>query len=89
MAYKLTGIQGQSVSTKQEAIDIFSQITGEQNTLVLIISEKVSSMISSQIITWQKEGKFPLIVEVPGLNGHEENRKTLTDAIREAIGVQV
>jgi len=28
-------------------------------------------------------------VEIPGIEGHLKGRKTLTDAIREAIGIQV
>jgi len=33
--------------------------------------------------------EYPLIVEIPGLHGHLPGRKTLTDSIREAIGIRV
>ena len=38
---------------------------------------------------WQFGGAYPLVVEVPGIEGHLENRRSLVDAIREAVGVHV
>ena len=46
-------------------------------------------MISDEVRAWQMKGKSPLIVEVPPLSGHIPGRKTLEDAIREAVGIQV
>ena len=56
---------------------------------VLILTEGAASTIEEEEIAWQKTGKFPLIVEIPGLEGHVAGKKSLTDAIREAIGVQI
>ena len=46
-------------------------------------------MISNEVQSWQMKAKAPLIVEIPGLNGHAKGRKTLTDSIREAVGINV
>ena len=46
-------------------------------------------MISTEVQSWQMKAKAPLIVEIPGLNGHAKGRKTLTDSIREAVGINV
>lgn len=56
---------------------------------VLILSEDVSVMIEDEVLAWQKAAKYPLIVEIPPLSGHLEGKKTLTDAIREAVGISV
>ena len=45
--------------------------------------------IEQEEIEWLKKGKYPLVVEVPGLNGHLKSKKSLSDAIREAVGVEV
>ena len=34
-------------------------------------------------------GKFPLIVERPGISGKRAGKKSLTDSIREAVGIRV
>jgi V/A-type H+-transporting ATPase subunit F len=36
-----------------------------------------------------KGSQYPLIVEIPGIHGHMEGKKSLTDAIREAVGISV
>lgn len=56
---------------------------------VLILTEDVSLLLEDEILKWQMGGKFPLIVEIPCLQGNIEGKKTLTDSIREAIGIQV
>lgn len=100
LAFGLVGVQGDIAVNRSEALDSFMRNTGristtagvpsvEERPKVLILTEKVSDMLQSEVVEWQKKGDYPLIVEIPGLDGHLEGRKTMTDAIREAIGVHV
>ena len=56
---------------------------------VLILSEEVADSLGSELADWQISGKYPLVVEIPGLQGRLAGRKTLVDTIRQAIGVRV
>ena len=101
LGFMLSGVKGQAVSNRQEALDAFNRVTkhgiedssarkaSQSIPAVLILTEDVSDMISKEVLDWQMTGKPPLIVEVPGLHGHIEGRRTLTDAIREAVGIQI
>lgn len=98
LAFKLTGVEGTIAENRSEVLDAFNRVTGKGGTAnvptgeiprVLILTEQAASQIEEEEVQWQKTGKFPLIVEIPGLNGHVEGKKTLSDAIREAIGVNV
>ncbi len=99
LGFMLVGVSGTAVSNREEALDAFLDVTGQSNKLnriaaasrpkVLILTEDVSDMLSHEVESHQMTGKAPLIVEIPGLNGHIEGRKTLTEAIREAVGIQV
>lgn len=99
LGFMLAGVKGQAASNRQEALQAFQLMTGQSTSAgapvgvdrpkVLILTEDVADMLSSEVRSWQMEGKAPLIVEIPGLEGHIEGRKTLTDAIREAVGIQV
>ena len=46
-------------------------------------------MIPQEVMDWQLSGEYPLIVETPGIDGHIENRVSLIDSIREAVGLHV
>ena len=98
LAFKMTGIDGTVADTREQVLDAFNRFTGkggvagvpvEQLPRVLILTEEAAALIEQEEIEWQKTGKFPLIVEVPGLNGHLKGKKTLSDAIKEAVGVEV
>ncbi len=98
LAFRLTGIQGTVAENRNDVLDAFNRVTGkggdiaapvEQVPKVLILTEATAEMIEDEEISWQKTGKYPLIVEIPCLNGHVQGKKSLTDAIREAVGVQV
>ncbi len=101
LGFSLVGVPGTVVNSRDESLAAFNRATGQGNTLsgstpvpeerarVLILTEQVSAMIEGEVRNWQMGGEYPLIVEVPGLQGHMSGRKTLTDAIREAIGIHV
>ena len=98
LAFRMTGIEGTIAETREQVLEAFNRVTGKggvanvpggQIPRVLILTEEAASLIEAEEIEWQKTGKFPLIVEVPGLNGHVAGKKTLSEAIREAVGVNV
>ena len=98
LAFKMTGIDGVIADTREQVLEAFNRVTGKGGVAsvpsdeiprVLILTEEAASLIEDEEIQWQKTGKFPLIVEVPGLNGHMKGKKSLSDAIREAVGVNV
>ena len=98
LAFRLVGVAGAIAETRQEVLESFYRVTGKGGAAsvpvdeiphVLILTENAATLIQEEELDWQKTGQYPLIVEVPGLNGHLDGRRTLTDAIGEAIGVKV
>lgn len=101
LGFALIGVPGTVARTREEALDAFNRVTGrgnilaggtpvtEERTKVLILTESISDILALEVRDWQMSGEYPLIVEIPGLQGHLSGRKTLTDAIREAIGIHV
>ncbi len=101
LGFSLVGVQGTVVNSRDEALAAFNRATGqvttdsestpvpEERAKVLILTEEVTAMLEQEVRDWQMAGGYPLVVEVPGLHGHMSGRKTLTDAIREAIGIHV
>ncbi|MDR2143791.1 MAG: ATPase V [Treponema sp.] len=56
---------------------------------VLIVTEEVADWLGKALTDWQLQGRYPLVVEIPGLPGRLPGRKTLVDSIREAVGIHV
>ncbi len=100
LAFGLTGIQGKVAANRNEALKAFKEVTTGASSLtgvptiaekpgVLIVTEDVSSWLEDELSEWQLKGNYPLIVEIPGLHGHLEGRKSLTDRIRESVGINI
>lgn len=95
LAFKLTGIEGTVAETRTEVLEAFNRFTKQsdlpedQKPRILILTEDAAVLIEKEEYEWQKTGKYPLVVEVPGLNGHAEGRKSLSEAIRQAVGISV
>jgi V/A-type H+-transporting ATPase subunit F len=100
-AFRFVGIDGAAVLNAEEARPVFLKITqGWDATAgavlpvapdcrVLILTEEVADWLGNDLTLWQLSGRYPLVVEMPGLMGKLEGRKTLVDSIREAIGIHV
>jgi V/A-type H+-transporting ATPase subunit F len=56
---------------------------------VLILTEEAADWLGEDLTKWQMSGRYPLVVEIPGVMGRLSGRKTLVDAIREAVGIRV
>jgi len=64
-------------------------LTQLNNCQVLIMTEETADWLGDLIVDWQLSGSYPLLVEIPGISGRLEGRKTLVESIREAIGIHV
>jgi vacuolar-type H+-ATPase subunit F/Vma7 len=89
LGFRFVGVPGVAVTSREEALEAFSKATGSADGLILILTEQVSAMIDREVMSHQMSGSYPLIVEIPGIQGHLENRKSLVDSIREAVGIHV
>jgi len=103
-AFRFIGIDGMTVKDADEAVSVFRFITEgreaagldlpdsfpcAENCQVLILTEETADWLGNYMIEWQLSGFYPLLVEIPGIAGRLKGRKTLVDAIREAIGIRV
>ena len=104
-AFRLIGIGGIAVKDAEEAVAVFRHITEGINAAsdielpssvpnanscqILIMTEETADWLGEHMINWQLSGHYPLLVEIPGIAGRLPGRKTLVDAIREAIGIHV
>ncbi len=89
IGFGFAGVPGTTVRSPEEARAAFHAVTSGGSARILILTEQVSAMIAREVTDWQYAGSYPLIVEIPGLEGHREHRTSLIDSIRDAVGLHV
>jgi len=104
-AFRFIGIEGIAVKDSGEAVAVFRKLTegwnetagivlpdslpSAESCYVLIVTEETADWLGDYMVNWQLSGRYPLLVEIPGIGGRLEGRKTLVDSIREAIGIHI
>ena len=89
IGFRFVGVPGTAAGTAEEAREAFRSVTQRGEARVLVITEEVAAMIPREVLDWQMGGRYPLIVEIPGIGGHLEGRTSLIDSIRDAVGIHV
>ena len=89
IGFDVVGIQGRTVATREEALSGFRDAVKLPDLKALIMTEEAASLIEDEITAWNLAGGFPLLVEIPGLHGRMEGKKSLMQSIREAVGISV
>jgi len=89
IAFRFVGVPGTVARAPEETLQAFLEVTRRGEAKVLVLTEEAAAMISREVLEWQMSGRYPLIVEIPGIGGHLEGRTSLIDSIREAVGIHV
>ena len=89
LGFRFAGIAGTVVRTAEETQQAFQSVTTAGKARVLILTEQASAMIEREVMDWQLGGAYPLIVEIPGMEGHRSDSTSLIDSIRDAVGLHV
>jgi len=87
--FRLAGVEGQVVSTDQEAEEALRRVTQRSDIGVVVINDVVAAGIWEQVDAVRLECERPLLVEIPGPHGPLEGRKTLRQLVHEAIGIRI
>ncbi len=89
IGFRFVGVPGSIARTTEEAREAFASATEGGTARVLVLTEQVAALIPQEVMDWQMNGSYPLIVEIPGIQGHLINRRSLIDSIRDAVGIHV
>ena len=87
--FKLAGIDGRIASSAYEAQEALEVAVCRQGIKIIIMTEKIASLIRERIDTYVYEMEFPLIIEIPDASGPLDGRKGIEQIIKEAIGISI
>ncbi len=86
---RLSGIEGMLVSSRKEMDAALERAQRETDIAVLIVSQGCTAFCPQIIESMKLSAERPLVVEIPEVGETIEARSSLTELIREAIGVKI
>ncbi|UCF04917.1 MAG: V-type ATP synthase subunit F [bacterium] len=87
--FKLVGLEGEAVETADEAREALKKAFSSPDIGIVIITEKVASAIEEEMEQFIFGRDFPLIIEIPDRTGPMEERISIRQMVRSAVGVSV
>jgi len=89
LGFAYAGVDGETVESADEAARVFGQVIDEGRVKILIITERAAGLIRDDVDHVRFEAQSPVIVEIPGPEGPDPDRRSLLELIREAVGIRV
>ncbi|MBN2440465.1 MAG: V-type ATP synthase subunit F [Spirochaetales bacterium] len=89
LGFGLVGVKGITVRSKDEAEQAFHKALSDQETGIIIISERIADLIRPLVDKYLFTEKFPLIVEIPDREGPMEGKPGIREMVNEAIGIKL
>ena len=86
---RLAGIEGVLVSTRREMEAALDTAARETDIAVLIVSQGCTAFCPETIEAMKLSAARPLVVVIPEVGETIEARASLTELIRDAIGVKI
>ncbi len=89
LGFSLTGVRGRVVRTAIEASEALREVLARAEIGIIIMTERVASLIRPEVDEYMFSQRFPLIVEIPDRLGRLEGRPDSRALVNSAIGIKL
>jgi V/A-type H+-transporting ATPase subunit F len=87
LAFALAGIPGGAAETPAEARQLLIQGRSDPGVGLMLIGERVAREIRDEVDAIRREGRSPLVLEIPDLQGPLPGGQSLLDRLRALMGI--
>ena len=87
--FKLVGIDGEVVESADEAREALKKAFSSTEIGIVVLTEKIASSVREEVEEFVFGHSFPLIIEIPDRTGPMEERVSIRQMVRSAVGVKV
>ena len=88
MGFKLVGVPGTVIKTKEEALQSINAFLLEEDIGILIITEKIYQDLFDYIYTIKITKRIPLIIEIPDRKGERE-ALSIENVLKSKLGYRI
>ena len=89
LGFGLVGVEGRVVKTERQAREAFKVATSTPDVGIIIITERIAERLREEVNKSIYELNFPLVIEIPDMQGPLPERKSILQLVRTAVGVRI
>ena len=87
--FKLVGLEGEVVENADEAREALQKAFSSPDIGIVVITEKIAASIREDVERFMFGHSFPLIIEIPDRTGPMEDRLSIRQMVRSAVGINI
>jgi vacuolar-type H+-ATPase subunit F/Vma7 len=87
--FALAGVRGQVVTTAAEFNQALDDALQAGEFGIVLVTEDVANLARERVDRLVSRSVEPLVVEIPGPSGPDPDRPSLSELIRQTIGVKI
>ena len=89
LGFSLAGIEGRIVKGPDEAYSALNEVVEAGEVGILLITERLAHELRKDIDQIMMTRRYPLVVEIPDVEGPFEEKVTISDLVKTAIGIKI
>ena len=89
MGMRMSGVDGVVLHEEQELRDKLGQLLNEEDIAVILITATLAELIKDTVYDLKLRRSRPLIIEIPDRHGNGRTGDSITQYVKEAIGVNL
>lgn len=89
MGMRLSGIEGVLVGSTEEVSEQLDKVMAAEDIGVVLMTDKAVSMCRDKVYSYKLERALPLIVEIPDRHASSRISDTISEYLREAVGIKL
>jgi len=87
--FSLLGVDGRRVATPQEINQALDEALRRPDIGIVLVTSDVAKHIAPRMEQLKLRATVPLVVEIPGPAGQPAGEPSLSEVIRQAIGIKI
>ncbi len=88
-AFALAGVKVKVADSRTDILAALEELAGREDVRVLAVEEASAGLAREEIDRLKLDPRAPLVVELPGIHGPAEDRRTALDLVRQALGIRL
>lgn len=88
-AFALAGVKVKVADSRTDILAALEELAGREDVRVLAVEEASAGLAREEIDRLKLDPRAPLVVELPGIQGPAEDRRTALDLVRQALGIRL
>jgi vacuolar-type H+-ATPase subunit F/Vma7 len=88
-AFALAGVKVKVADSRTDILAALEELAGREDVRVLAVEEASAGLAREEIDRLKLDPRAPLVVELPGIRGPAEDRRTALDLVRQALGIRL